>query len=78
MPDFVTQELDSHSENGQSWRVLEVTFPDSVPTLRKVQKFYYDDSFMLRRMNYTADVVKGVASHYCRDHKELGGIVFPT
>ena len=45
--------------------MLEVTFPDSVPTHCKVQKFYYDDNFMLRRMDYTAGVVKGVASHYC-------------
>jgi hypothetical protein len=73
MPGFVTRELDSHTENGQIWRVLEVTFPDSVPTHCKVQKFYYDDNFMLRRMDYTADVVKGAASHYCWDHKEFGG-----
>jgi hypothetical protein len=78
MPGFVTRELDSHTENGQIWRVLEVTFPDSIPTHCKAQKFYYDDNFMLRRMDYTADVVKGVASHYCWDHKEFGGIVFPT
>lgn len=31
MPGLVTRELDPHTENGQIWRVLEVTLPDSVP-----------------------------------------------
>jgi hypothetical protein len=51
--------------------MLEVTFPDSVRNHCKVQKFYHDDGFMSRRMDYMADVVKGVASHYCWDHKEF-------
>jgi hypothetical protein len=73
-PGFVTRKLDSHTENGQIWCTLEATFPNSVPTHCKVQKFYHDDNFILRRMDYTAYVVKGVASHY----KEFEGIVFPT
>jgi hypothetical protein len=76
MPSFVTRELDSHTENGHIWRVLDVTFPDSNPTHCKVQKFYYHDYFMLRRMDYTVDVVKDVVSHYCWNHKEFGGLCF--
>jgi hypothetical protein len=68
----------SSLQNGPISRVIEVTFPDSVPTHCRVQKFYYDDNFMLRRMDYTTDVAKRVASHYCWDHKEFGGIVSST
>jgi hypothetical protein len=59
MPGFETRELEPHNENGQVWRVLEVTFPDDVPSHCKVQKFYFDDKFMLRRMDYTAEVARG-------------------
>ncbi len=28
---FATQELEDHAEVGETWRVLEVTYPDDVP-----------------------------------------------
>jgi hypothetical protein len=45
MPGFKTRELEPHSENGQIWRMLEITFPENVPTHCRVQKFYYDETF---------------------------------
>lgn len=78
VPGVRTRELEEHQERGETWRVLEVTFPDSFATHCKVQKFYFDEKFMLQRMDYTTDVAGGVVAHYCFDHKEIGGIVFPT
>jgi hypothetical protein len=40
---FSTRELEPHTEIGQTWRVLEVTFPDGHPTHIKIQKCYFDD-----------------------------------
>jgi hypothetical protein len=78
-PDFTSRELEPHTEGGQNWRVLEVTYPDGFSTHTKVQKFYFDDKeFLLRRMDYVTDVAKGVAAHYCWDHKNIDGLVFPT
>ncbi|PTB52857.1 hypothetical protein M431DRAFT_557419 [Trichoderma harzianum CBS 226.95] len=78
-PDFTTRELEPHTEGRDNWRVLEVTYPDGFPTHTKVQKFYFDDKdFLLRRMDYVTDVAKGVAAHYCWDHKNIDGLVFPT
>jgi len=77
-PGFKTRELDEHRERGELWRVLEVTFPDDFATHSKVHKYYFDDRFMLQRIDYTADVLKGTAVHYCFDHKEFGGIAVPT
>lgn len=77
-PGFVTRELESHVENGQVWRVLEITCPDDVPTHCRVQKFYYDENFVLRRTDDTTDMAKRLAVHHCWDHKEFGSIVFPT
>ncbi|KAL6819671.1 hypothetical protein J3E69DRAFT_343253 [Trichoderma sp. SZMC 28015] len=78
-PDFTSRELEPHTEGGETWRVLEVTYPDGFPTHTKVQKFYFDDKeFLLRRMDYVTDVAKGVAAHYCWDHKNIDGLIFPT
>jgi hypothetical protein len=36
-----------------------------VPAHTKVQKLYFGDDFMLRRLDYVTDVLGGVAAHYC-------------
>ena len=78
-PDFTTRELENHSEGDQTWRVLEVTYPDDFPGHGKVQKYYYDDQYQLRRLDYTPDVINGgVAAHYCYDETKVDGLVFPT
>jgi hypothetical protein len=77
-PGFETRELGEHYENNETWRVLEVTFPDGVPAHTKVQKLYFGQDLLLRRLDYKTDVAGGVAAHYCFDHREYGGIVMPT
>lgn len=76
-PGVSTQEIAEHQERGQTWRVLEVTYPDSFATHTKVQKFYFNDKFMLQREDYITDVAGGIVAHYCFDHTNIGGIVFP-
>jgi hypothetical protein len=48
----IEQELEAHVEGRETWRVLEVTYPDEVPAHTKVQKLYFGDDFMLRRLDY--------------------------
>jgi hypothetical protein len=62
----------------ETWRVLEVTYPDNIPAHTKTQKLYFDDAFMLKRLDYVTDVLGGVAAHYCYDPVTVDGIVFPT
>ena len=64
---FATRELEAHVEGRNTWRVLEVTYPDDVPAHTKVQQLYFGDDFMLRRLDYLTDVLGGVAAHYCYD-----------
>jgi hypothetical protein len=75
---FATRELDAHVEGRETWRILEVTYPDDVPAHTKVQQLYFDDDFMLRRLDYVTDVLGGVAAHYCYDPVTINGLVFPT
>ena len=77
-PGFSTREVESHKEAGQTWRVLEVTYPDGFSTHCKVQKYYYDNQYHLRRLDYVADVLNaGVAAHYCYDEEKIDGVLFP-
>jgi hypothetical protein len=59
---------------------LRVTFPDDIPTHSRNQVFYFDDQRLLRRIDYTAEVVGGWAhaAHLCEEYRTFGGIKAPT
>ena len=42
--------------------------------------FHYDEMLRLRRHDYVAEVVGrwAHAAHFCDDHREAGGLLFPT
>jgi hypothetical protein len=71
---------DPWSQDGETWRRLEVSFPPGLDTHSPRQTFYFDDKRLLRRHDYVAEVVGGWAhgAHYCADHVEAGGLIFPT
>jgi hypothetical protein len=77
---YEVRELGPWEEDGESWRRLAVTFPDGIPAHSREQVFYFDEAFLLRRGDYTAEVFGGwaKAAHYCGEHREFGGILFPT
>ncbi|WP_142530658.1 hypothetical protein [Pedobacter westerhofensis] len=79
LPGFMLQEVEPWTENGESWRRLEVTFPDYLETHSKKQTFYYGEDGLLRRHDYNAVVLGGVpAAHYVYNHKDFSGIMIPT
>lgn len=79
-PQVEVEEGESWTEEGAEWRRLEVRFPPTVDTHSSRQTFYLDMEGLLRRHDYVAEVVGGwaKAAHYCADHTEAGGLVFPT
>ncbi len=64
----------------EQWRRLEVDFPNRLDTHSRHQTFYVDSVGLVRRHDYTAEVVGGWAraAHMLADHREVGGLVFPT
>jgi hypothetical protein len=74
----VREEVEPHEEHGQTWRVLQVTFPVGLDVHNPVQKFYFDDRGLLMRNDYAPEVSRGSAAHYTFDHKTFDGFVFPT
>jgi hypothetical protein len=78
-PGFRTREIDPWAENGEEWRRLKVTFPQNVHSHSPEQVFYFDAKGLLRRHDYSVDIMGGTTSaHYVSEHKTFGGIVFPT
>lgn len=59
---------------------LQVTFPDDIPTHSRQQIFYFDDQRLLRRLDYTAEVVGrwAHAAHLCEEYRTFDKFKTPT
>lgn len=79
LPGFESEEIEPWTEDGESWRRLRVRFPATVPSHSTEQVFYFDETGILRRHDYSADLLGGLPSaNYAYEPKTFGGIVFPT
>jgi hypothetical protein len=63
-----------------SFTRLAVSFPEDLPSHSRKQIFYFDDERLLRRLDYTAEVVGGWAhaAHLCEEYRTFDGIKAPT
>lgn len=78
-PGFETEEVEPWDENGEIWRRLKVTFPPDTPSHSTVQTFYFDPAGLLRRHDYSVEIMGGTTSaNYAGDYKSFGGLNFPT
>jgi hypothetical protein len=78
-PGFVTEELAPWEENGEQWRPLRVIVPNSIASHSREQVVYFGPDGLLRRHDYTVDVMGGApGSNYAADYCNVGGIVVPT
>src|ERR1700745_569640 len=56
-PGFVSEEIELWEENGEQWRALKATFPDSIAGHTRNQISYFGHDGLLRRHEYTVDVL---------------------
>jgi hypothetical protein len=76
---FVTEEISSIQVEGETWRRLKVTFPDSVKSHTKEQISCFGPDGLLRRHDYTVDILGGATGlNYASDYRDIDGIVVPT
>ena len=79
LPGFTVKELDPIEDNGERWFGLQARFPDRCASHSRLQEFYFDSDFLLRRHDYRVDVAGGFAAiQYVHDMVEADGIKFPT
>lgn len=59
---------------------LRVRYPAGWPVHSREQVFHFDDAGLLRRNDYTAEVIGSWAhaAHLCEDHRTFDGLVVPT
>jgi hypothetical protein len=79
-PDVEVREIEPWEEEDQTWRRLEVTYPETLHVHCRRQVYYFDPEGLLRRNDYTAEINGNFAksAHYAAEHREFGGLVFPT
>jgi hypothetical protein len=76
---FRAEEIEPWEEDGEIWRRLQVTFPADVHSHCTEQTVYFDAAGILRRHDYSVDVVGGTKSaNYALEPKSFGGFVYPT
>jgi hypothetical protein len=77
--DFETEENGTWSEDGQTWRRLLVTYPDTIVAHHRQQTYYFDHEGLLRRLDYSVDILGGgPAVNYPSRYREFDGIMVPT
>lgn len=78
-PGFETEEIAPWQENGQTWRRLKVTFPDSIATHCREQISYFGPDGLMRRHDYAVNILGGAtAAKYSSNYRNIDGIIFPT
>ncbi len=76
---FITEEIASIQVGGETWRRLQVTFPDSVKSHTRVQISCFGPDGLLRRHDYTVDILGGATGlNYASDYRDVDGIILPT
>ncbi len=76
---FETEEIAPIDVDGEVWRRLRVTFPDYVKSLTRVQISCFGPDGLLRRHDYTVDILGGATGlNYASHYRNVDGIVVPT
>lgn len=78
LPGFLAEEIAPWQEDGETWRRLKVIFPSTVHSHSPEQIFYFDQTGILKRHDYSVDIMGGTSSvNYATEPASCGGIVFP-
>lgn len=78
-PGVVAEEIAPWSEEGETWRRLRVTFPETIATHSREQTFYIDAVGLIRRHDYEVEIQgNNAAARYLLDPVTVEGIVLPS
>ncbi|MEH1927026.1 hypothetical protein [Nostoc sp.] len=76
---FATEEISSIQVEGETWRRLKVTFPDTVKSHTREQISCFGPDGLLRRHDYTVDILGGATGlNYASNYCDIDGIIVPT
>jgi hypothetical protein len=76
---FVTEEIAPIETDGETWRRLNVTFPDHIKSHTRQQISCFGPDGLLRRHDFTIDILGGATGMlYAADYRDVDGITIPT
>jgi hypothetical protein len=76
---FSCREVAPIEVDGETWRRLQVIFPDDVKSHSREQFFCFGPDGLLRRHDYTVDILGGATGlNYASEYRDVDGIIFPT
>jgi hypothetical protein len=77
--DFATEEIAPIQVDGETWRRLKVTFPNTVKSHTREQISCFGPDGLLRRHDYTVDILGGTTGlNYATDYRDVDGIIIPV
>lgn len=75
LPGYQLTEIAPWQQDGETWRRLEVIFPDHIATHSKRQLFYFDAKGQLKRHDYWPEVLGGSsATQIINGYRDFAGI----
>jgi hypothetical protein len=78
-PGFVTEEISPIQVEAETWRRLNVIFPDHVKSHTREQISCFGPDGLLRRHDYRVDILGGATGlNYASEYRNVDGIVIPT
>jgi len=78
-PGFVTEEIAPIEVDGETWRRLQVTFPDNIKSHTRQQISCFGPDGLLRRHDFTIDILGGATGLlYATGYRDVDGIIIPT
>ena len=79
MPGMLANELEPWQEKGQTWRRLEMIYPDNMARHSKRQVYYFSPQGRIDRLDYWPEVLANApASQIIGEYKEFSGIKVGT
>ena len=78
-PGFEAQEIEPWHENGERWRVLQVTFPGGYAAHTRIQSVYFGEDGLVRRHLYAVDILGGApGTNYAFEYRAVNGVMVAT
>lgn len=77
-PGFTTREIEPWREDAETWRRLEVTFPEHIASHTRKQVTHFGPDGLMRRHDYTVDILGGATgANYPGDYRKVQGLRMP-
>jgi len=78
-PGFTTQEIAPWQESGETWRRLQINFPQHLARHCPQQVSYFGPDGLLRRHDYQVEILGGATgANYAYDYEDFAGIKVAT